>query len=104
MLTVRGASDDLIETDGDIREEFTGAQVNDDTTTHPYAGTYVYLSTGDVLRFRLEAEGWRGHVVVDATGPTMGKVPDSGEDDDLITVAAPVTWVVVCPFAPARAR
>lgn len=102
MLTVYGASDDLIETEGDIREEFTGHQVNE------MGGTYVYLSTGDVLRFRLEAEGWRGQVVIDVTGPTSGKVPDSGEDDDvsddLITVAAPVTWVMVCPYAPVRAR
>lgn len=95
---IYGASDDLIEVEGDIREEFSGSQVDDQ-------GTYVYVSTGDVLRMRLEVEGWRAQVVI--MGNSYTKVvprpdrPDSG--DEAIEVAAPVTWVVVCPFAPTRA-
>lgn len=96
-ITIYAASDDLIEVEGAIREEFSDPDFCD--------GAYVYVSTGDVIRFRLEVEGWRAQVVV--TGNSYTKVvprpdrPDSG--DEAVTVPALVTWVVATTVEPARA-
>lgn len=95
MISIYGASDDLIEVDGDIRDEFSNYSFSDE------GGAYVYVSTGDVIRFRLEDEGWRANVVVDATAPKIGKRQNRPEDD-LVTVTAPVAWVVATTEKPVR--
>jgi hypothetical protein len=91
VVTIYGASDDLIEIEGAIAEEFNDFEFRN--------GVYVYVSTGDVLRFRLGAEGWRAAVVVDATLPRVAYLDGEG---DRVTVAGPVTWVVATTVAPAR--
>ncbi len=94
-VTIYGSSDDLIEVEGDISEEFG------DPAFH--AGAYVYVSTGDVLRFTLRHEGWRAEAVVDASGVTIEHL--DGEDDR-VTVSGALTgyvsWVVATTTAPAR--
>jgi hypothetical protein len=51
-VTIYGGSDDLIEIDGDLREEFTA--YNEDE------GVYVAFSDGTVLKVRYDEEGcWR---------------------------------------------
>lgn len=92
-LTIYGASDDLIEVEGDIDEEFYGTTFD--------AGAYVYVSTGDVIRFRLEDEGWRASVVHNATSPQIARLDAC---DDRVTVAGPVAWVVATTNAPAVRR
>ena len=70
VVTIYGASDDLIETEGAIVAEFNDFDFRN--------GGYVYVSTGDVLWFRLEDEGWRAAVVVDATLPRVAYLDGDG--------------------------
>jgi len=91
VVTIYGASDDLIETEGAIVAEFNDFDFRN--------GGYVYVSTGDVLWFRLEDEGWRAAVVVDATLPRVAYLDGEG---DRVTVVEPVTWIVATTVAPAR--
>lgn len=90
-VTIYAASDDLVEVEGAIREEFSDVDFCE--------GAYVYVSTGDVVRFRLEDEGWRAQVVVDATAPT---VDHRDGKDDRVTVDGQVNWVVATTTQPAR--
>lgn len=92
-VIIYGASDDLIEVEGAIHEEFS------DYDFSASDGAYVYASTGDVIRFRLEDEGWRATLVVDASSP---KVEHLDGEDDRVTLAGPVAWVVATTVAPAR--
>jgi hypothetical protein len=95
VIEIRGASDDGILIRGDVTEEV-------DVVNWPAA--YVYVSTGDVLRFRFEPEGWSATVVHDVTRPTIeGVSADGGDaDDDVVTITAEVTWAVVTYAEPIR--
>ena len=87
--TIYGASDDLIEVDGDITEEFNAIE------QHPY---YLGFSTGVVLCIEYGTDGiW--HI-----RPKAGKdkvhiefETSDGEGDsysDRATITEPVEWVV----------
>lgn len=89
-VTVYGASDDLIEIEGAIREEFTYENEAD--------GDLIALSEGTVLRVRYDRDGvWR--ITPVATGQAVVTITPavSGDDDnysDRAEVAGDVRWVV----------
>ena len=92
-VTVTGYSDDLIEVDGDIREEWTGQNTDED-------GDLVLFSTGTILRVRYNDNGiWRITPVVVNTNATVDIVqaPEEEEDgkpySDEATVTGDITWV-----------
>lgn len=94
-VTIYGASDDLIEVDGDIYEEFSGDFAD---------GVYVYTSAGHVFRFRLEAEGWSVRVLMNPDNNVTVKrgEGDLGPDsDDRVTVETNLSWVVATKMPPA---
>ena len=73
MLTVYGASDDLVEIEGDIREEFNW--IPDDQND----SAYVALSDGTVIEVRYDSNGvWRLNQVAVGTS-TFRHVPADGE-------------------------
>ena len=89
MVTVYGASDDLIEIEGDIREEF-------------YADSelpsWLAFSDGTVLRIQYMDDGiWR--INRDRSGAAAySKVEAGSADDDnysdRVTLAGKIEWVV----------
>lgn len=89
-VTVYGASDDLIELEGDIREEFTLRDEDE--------GDLIAFSNGVLLRVAFTNDGlWKIHQI----GGDRDRVviePATGPDDDAYsdraTVAGSVTWVV----------
>jgi hypothetical protein len=88
-VTVYGASDDLIEVVGDIREEFPW---------HAADGTaFLGFSNGVVLRVAFSISGvWR---IVPVAGTDLVQVtqcPEGDEDNysDRATVSGDVAWVV----------
>ncbi|MCU1687838.1 MAG: hypothetical protein JWQ81_8577 [Amycolatopsis sp.] len=91
MITLYGASDDLIEIDGDIREEFNPADGPDGDT-----GDLVTFSNGLVLRIRYTDGGfWRIDLV---HGQDLVEIVPCPEDDeknysDRATITGPVDWV-----------
>lgn len=93
-LTIRGYSDDTVDVSGDVDEEFT----------HPDygGGVYVLCSTGDVVRLRLEEEGWRASVIHDATHPHVSTIHERGNADDVVDITGPVAWVATMLNVPAR--
>ena len=83
--TVYGASDDLIEVKGDVREEF---HWND------CLPAYLRFSNGVVLRVSF-FDVWRIDPVANADQVLIEKCPEDDEDDytDTATVLGDVTWV-----------
>jgi hypothetical protein len=93
VVEVYGASDDLIEVEGDIREEFNilGA---------PEAGSVLAFSNGVVLRVRFGLEGvWRITPVAGASQEKLSIVQaperDSGNYSDRAFVHDHIEWVVL---------
>lgn len=87
-VTVYGASDDLIEVEGDIREEFPW---ND-----PDAA-YLGFSNGVILRILFSISGaWRITPVAGADRVQVAQCPENDEDNysDKATVDGDVMWVV----------
>jgi hypothetical protein len=86
-ITVYGASDDLIEVDGDISEEFTYRDDNDDNL--------LAFSDGTILRIRFDAAGvWR--ITKVAGGPVDIFQASEGDDSnysDRATIRG-ADWVV----------
>lgn len=89
-VTVYGASDDLIEVEGDIREEF-----------NPTEGVSSFLgfSDGTLLKIVYDDTGvWkiiriaRGHNTALTIDSAEG--PDSSNYSDRATLDADITWVV----------
>jgi hypothetical protein len=87
-ITVYGASDDLIEIEGDIREEF-----------HPgdeSAPTYLAFSTGAALSIRYTDEGiWRV-TPVSSHGLSIEQAPadDDANYTDRAHIEGDIKWVV----------
>lgn len=93
-VEIYGASDDLIEVEGAIREEYGASS----------GANYVYLSTGDILRFRFEAEGWRANIVHLATSPRIEMKQNRwGEDEEHVFVDG-VSWLIVTDAEPQFVR
>lgn len=88
-VTIYGASDDLIEIEGDIRDEFT-----------PPYGEDVFLafSDGTVLRIGYSDSGvWRIAPVISAGGLNITQAPEDDEDNysDYAYIDSPILWVVM---------
>lgn len=87
MLRVYGSSDDLIEVDGDVREEFV--LFDED------AGDILAFSNGVVLRVQYDVDGfWRirslaGHKLVRRREPV-----EDGDYSDVALIEGSVSWVV----------
>jgi hypothetical protein len=87
MITIYGASDDLIEVEGDIREEFGH------DGEHP---ALLAISDGTLLRVVHDAEGvWRISTVRKGSA-AITHVPgqDDREHTDKVTLDGVVSWVV----------
>lgn len=92
MIKVRGTSDDLIELEGDIREEFYADE----------DGNYLAFSNGVALRIHYTTEGvWRITKVREGSaGATIQYAEDfEGFDDgdsysDVAEVIGNVKWVI----------
>lgn len=88
-VTLSGASDDLIEVGGDIREEFNYLAGDEEV------GSFVAFSDGTVLKIRFDQEGiWRVTPVV--RGSAELKVDQATEDEytDEATLDGDVRWAV----------
>lgn len=87
-VTVYGASDDLIEVEGDVYEEFSWLDSDP---------TYLGFSNGLVLRIEYSDSGvWRISPVVGADLVHIVQCPEGDEDNysDRATVEGDVAWVV----------
>jgi len=96
--TIYGASDDLIEVEGDIREEFT---YRASPITEDGAGDLLAFSDGTILRVAYTAEGvWRITPVVRGNADlNVDAAPEDDEDNysdraTLSGLSSPMTWVV----------
>ncbi|HEY8692671.1 MAG TPA: hypothetical protein VIR57_08005 [Chloroflexota bacterium] len=88
MIKVYGASDDLVEVEGDIREEFTPRDDNP---------SILAFSDGTVLDIQYGSEGiWRINRL--ATGSVYSHVQAPPDDDDnysdVVTLDGEITWVL----------
>lgn len=88
-VRVSGASDDLIEIDGDLVEEFGSGD--------PGELHYVAMSTGLLATITYIGGFWRIAVLRPGTSAfTLVQGTDSTNDyTDVLTVEGPVEWVVV---------
>jgi hypothetical protein len=92
-VEVYGASDDLIEIDGDISEEFGAYDETD--------GTYLGFSDGTVLHILFDQDGvWRikpivhGHGGPEALTITQAPVGDDRNHTDRARLSGDVRWVL----------
>lgn len=88
-VTIHGQSDDLIEIEGDIEQEFMSAYEDDEIL--------LIFSDGTVLRVKYDKGGvWRITKVVEGAA-TMTKVeaPEDDEDNysDRVTLVGDLQWV-----------
>jgi hypothetical protein len=93
-LTITGASDDLVEIDGDISEEFNWTAAGDDDTEQ----RFLAVSDGTLLRVRYDEDGiWRLTTVVQGSSAAE-KIEGVAADDtnDVVTLEQPdpFAWVV----------
>lgn len=94
--TLTGHSNDLIELDGDIREEFSYSDQPE--------GDLLGFSDGTLLRIRFDDDGiWRINPV--RMGPGLTSITQGSDDDGTDTaVLTDVTWVLHgTSYAKARA-
>lgn len=91
IITISGASDDLIEVNGDIREEFyLNNHANND-------GDLIACSDGTILRVGFSDQGvWR--ITTVARGSAKLVIDQATEDDedgtDVATLDGEIVWVV----------
>lgn len=88
-ITVHGASDDLIEVEGDIREEFSGGPSNTDL---------LAFSDGTVLQITYGKSGvWRINLAAAGTATVnIVQAPLNDDDNysDRATLDGDIRWVV----------
>ena len=88
-VTIYGASDDLIEIEGDIREEISPE--GDEPTK-------LAFSDGTVLSILYDSDGcWRVHRVMQGTATlnkTEAEGPDTKNYSDRVTLIGDIKWVV----------
>lgn len=88
MITVYGASDDLIEVEGDIREEFYA--LGDDEN-------FLALSNGTVLRVEYSRGGvWRITHAAGTPSVAIDQAPEGDDENysDRATITDHIAWVV----------
>lgn len=89
-IIVYGASDDLVELDGYIREEFSYGDEE--------AGDLLTFSDGTILRVLYTASGvWRITPVVDGSAElTIKQAPEDDEENysDRATLTGDIAWIV----------
>ena len=87
-VLVYGSSDDLVEVEGDIEEEFNCYDEHD--------GAVLVFSTGAVLRIVYDALGfWRVKTLLSGQGVSVvGATSLDGDYSDKATVAGAVSWVI----------
>lgn len=86
-VTVYGSSDDIVEVEGDVEEEFT---LIDKTG-------YLALSDGSVFSIEYTREGiWRIHSVANPSVHTIESAVTGGEDgySDRLVIDRVIDWVV----------
>jgi hypothetical protein len=100
-VTITGASDDLIEVDGDIYEEFTALNTHGHgpCDSGDSVGGILAFSDGTVLSITLIDEVWRIHT--ERRGPhsvdltiTQAIAGDPVNYSDRAELDGPITWVV----------
>jgi hypothetical protein len=91
MLKIYGASDDLIEIEGDIREEFDPSDADEPSLLAFSDGTLLQIQYGaGDLGF------WRIHPVVYGSA-SCSKVEATNEEDnysDIVTLDGDIKWIV----------
>lgn len=96
IVKIYGASDDLIELDGDIYEEFEASE----------GGDLLAFSEGTVLRIRYDGDGiWRITPVTKGSAALVVEQCPATDDSgtDTATLTGDVAWVVLgSKFEPAR--
>ena len=107
ILTITGASDDLIEIDGVIREELNVVAWGDDSDDNGDEHL-IAVSNGALLRVRYDEDGlWRFTILAEGDG-TIAKVEGSVEDDrnDVVNITSPngFKWVVASDQAATRLK
>jgi len=89
MIKIYGASDDLIEVEGDISEEFNPG--DDDASI-------LALSDGTVLRVRYDGDGcWRVERMVTGSAAythESAEGPDTDRYSDVATLEGDIRWCV----------
>ncbi len=90
-VTLSGASDDLIELDGDLLEEWEGVGADEEPI-------FVGFSDGTLasVRFGVDGSYWRINVLWRGTA-TITHEPATDEDDDYsdkLTLEGDIAWVV----------
>jgi hypothetical protein len=88
VIEIYGASDDLIEIGGDLREEFP--------YSHRDVGDLLGFADGTLLRIRFDEEGvWRITRLRSGTAAfTLEQGTEDGDGTDRATLDGDVAWVV----------
>lgn len=89
MIEVYGASDDLIEVEGDIREEFNALEDDDPTV--------LAFSNGVVVSVEYDRHGiWRIRPLANGSRVTITIAPTDNDENysDRATINEEVSWVV----------
>ena len=92
-LTIYGASDDLIEIEGAIEEEFSALQEGDDT------GGYLAFSDGTLLSISYTGDGlWKISIFCVGENTSFALTSATDIDDnysDRVTLTGKFEWVVM---------
>lgn len=97
-IEIYGASDDLIEIEGDIREEFSALGCDEDRA-------WLALSDGTLLGVRYDEDGvWRFVKLLGGASVTIVQAPPNDEDNysDRVTVESVIDWIVMGTQCAAR--
>lgn len=85
-VTIYGVSDDLIEVEGDIREEFNPS--DDDSSV-------LAFSDGTILKAIYDQEGiWRMTPLVRGTAAYSIEQAVDGDATDIVNLEGDITWVL----------
>lgn len=99
MITIYGSSDDLIEIEGDIREEFTAGTQYDDGREG--TGGYLACSDGTLIEMSYKDDGiWHANILNKGSAfkehiiLPLDADPDGDEYSDKIILDGKVTWIL----------
>lgn len=90
-VTIYGASDDLIEVEGDIREEFSPYQEHGEESRK-----YLAFSNGTVISILFSSDGvWRITPVRGSAAITQADGDDEDNYSDVAEIEGDINWVVL---------